>query len=182
MKWVLGVIALALCAFGSSAQAQVPDPACNERTVGETVLACPDGLYEMLSLSDGRILAKIEVHTTDLRSCRGSTILGVFAIRCSDGLFEWRRVNGRRVLQRIPLTTSPETERQIYLDRTRELQSGYGYVPPECAVFIERNTQRCGDARWRRDNVTHCYGSFSGRPVREAEVCLRWREQRRNGY
>ncbi len=173
---------LALCAFGSSAQAQAPDSGCEERTVGETVLACPDGLYEMLNLRDGRILAKIEVHTTDLRSCRGSTILGVFAIRCSDGLFEWRRVNGRRVLQRIPVTSSPETERQIYLDRRRDLQFGYGYVPPECGVIGERNTQRCVDARWRRDRVARCYGPYSGRPVYEAETCLRWEQQRRGYY
>jgi len=165
--------------FGSIAKAQTV-PSCRDReAMGEMVLACPDGLYQMLTLSTGRIIVKIDTGGVDPRSCRPETVDGVVVARCGEDRYEWQRRNGLLSLRLIPQVGTEEAQRLIYLDSAQRRLSDYGYVPVECGVMIERNTQRCDDARWRQRNVVHCYGPYTGTPVYQAETCIRWREQRR---
>lgn len=180
MKWYLAALIAAACMFISSeANAQATSSECRERTVaGETVLACPDGLYERLGLSGGNAIAKIDVDTQDLRSCRSDAILGVSAIRCSDGLFEWRRVGGRLRLKTMEVLSSEEADRRLRVEALRQQPapvSRYG-VPNECYVNINRYTDYCINMRERRTEVVHCTGPYSGRYV-ESATCIRWRNQ-----
>ncbi|MES2931157.1 MAG: hypothetical protein V4682_00475 [Patescibacteria group bacterium] len=174
-------IVVGLTSFPSLSKAQEA-PSCRDReAMGEMVLACPDGLYQMLNLSSGRIIVKIDTGGVDPRSCSPEVSHGAIVARCGEHRYEWQRVNGLLSLRLIPEVSREEAQRLIYLDSARQRSAVYGYVPPECGVMIERNTQRCDDARWRRRNVVHCYGPYTGTPVYEAETCISWREQRRFG-
>lgn len=185
-RWFLGLciagIVMAMFGFGSLAKAQSVS-SCHSRTaMGEAVLVCPDGLYQMLNLSAARVLVKVDTGAVDLRSCRPEIVNGAEVARCGQGLYEWQRRDGLLSLKPILVVTSDEAQRLIYQDNAQRHSSDYGYVPSECGVIIERNTQRCVDARWRRDRVVRCYGPYSRRAVYEAETCMRWAEQRRFSY
>lgn len=186
-RWFLGLclagIVIAVLGFSSLAKAQTPT-ACYSRTVMDVpIQVCPgDGLYEVHNLSTGTIRVRIDTGTVDLRTCNPELTNDVVKTRCSTGLYEWERQGVLLRLRLIPEVSIEEAQRLIYLERQRFWSSDYGYVPPECGVLIERNTQRCVDARWRRNRVARCFGPYSGRPVYEAETCLRWEQQRRDYY